>query len=144
MPRLDRKIEIDSAPEIIFNIVTDGVNTPKWNPTVSAVTPIEDDKIQLETDIGGITIINTETEENKSTTWYTEKSDMNSIGYILNPKKPTTTQVIIWTDYDDKKQSKLFKKTADRILEGLKFYAEFLQKGGDPSTYNKWELLAPL
>jgi len=69
---------------------------------------------------------------------------VSAIGYVLTSKKPTTTQVSIWTDYEDKKQSKLFKKTADRILEGLKFYAEFLQKGGDPDTYNKWELLASL
>jgi len=144
MPRLERKISIDSTPEKIYKIVIDGVSTPKWNPTVSAVTPIENEKIQLETDIGGITIIKTETEENKSATWYTEKSGISSIGYILTPKNPETTHVSIWTDYEDKKQSKLFKKTAEKTLSGLKIYAEYLERGGDPATYNKWEFLTTL
>lgn len=141
MPRLERKIEIESTPEKIYKVVIDGVNTPKWNPTVSAVTPIEDDKIQLETDVGGITIINTESDKNKSVTWFTEKSDMNTIGYVFTPK-PKATEVKIWTDFDDKKNSKLFKKTADSILEGLKHYVEFLENGGDPNIYKKWEYLA--
>ena len=57
---------------------------------------------------------------------------MNSIGYILAPKKADQTEVIMWTEFDDKKQSKLFKKTADRILTGLKTYAEYIEGGGDP------------
>lgn len=140
MPKLEREIKIESTPEKIYNVVLDGVNTPKWNPTVNAVTPIEDDKIQLETDIGGITIVSTESDKNKSITWHTEKSDMNTIGYILTPKT-TTTEVKIWTEFDNKKNSKLFKKTADSILEGLKHYMEYLEDGGDPDTYEKWEFL---
>ncbi|MFX1590127.1 MAG: SRPBCC family protein [Promethearchaeota archaeon] len=140
MPKLERKIEIKSTPEKIYNIVIDGLNTPKWNPIVTAVTPIEDDKIQLETDIGGITIINTETDENKSVTWHMEKSDMNSIGYILTPTQEAT-KVKIWTEFDDKKLSKLYKKEADSILTGLKNYVDFVENGGNPDLYKKWEVL---
>ena len=140
MPKLEREIKIESTPEKIYNVVLDGVNTPKWNPTVNAITPIEDDKIQLETDIGGITIVSTDRDENKSVTWHTENSDMNTIGYIFTPKT-NATEVKIWTEFNDKKNSKLFKKTADSILEGLKYYAEFLEDGGDPNTYKKWEFL---
>jgi hypothetical protein len=140
LPKLERKIDIESTPENIFKIVTDGLNTPIWNPSVTAVTPIEDDKTQLETDVGGVTIIKTEADENKSTTFYMEKSDMNSIGYILTPKAHKT-EVTIWTEFDDKKLSKLYKKTADTMLEGLKKYVDFIENGGDPHVYKKWEAL---
>ena len=119
MPKLKRKIEIESSPENIYNIVKDDINTPIWNPSVTAVTPMDDDKIKLETDVGGITIIKTETDENKSATWYMEKSSINSMGYILTPKAHEI-EVAIWVEFDNKKLSKLYKKTADIMLEGLK------------------------
>ena len=141
MPRLERKIEIGSTPEKIFKIITDGFNTPKWNPAVDSVIEIEGNKFQLDTDIGGIIINKTETEENKNVTWYTENSEMNLIGYIMTPKKEHITRVSIWTEFEDKKQSKLFKELADNILFGLKNYAEYLEDGGDPELYKKWEVL---
>ncbi len=143
MPKLERKIKIESTPENIYKILIDGLNTPKWNPSVTAVTPLDDDKIQLETDVGGITIIKTETDENKSATWYTEKSDMNSIGYILTPRA-NKTEVEIRTEFDDKKLSKLYKNTADTILTGLKKYVDYIEDGGDPALYKKWEVLTTI
>ncbi len=141
MPKLERKIEIESTPDKIFKIMTDGFNTPKWNPAVDSVIELGDDKFQLDTDLGGITIIKSELEENKNITWYTENSPMNIIGYLVTPKKENSTKVSIWTEFDDKKQTKLFKETADNILSGLKNYAEFLEEGGDPEEYKKWEVL---
>jgi hypothetical protein len=138
LPKLERKIDIESTPEKIYKIVIDGINTPKWNPTVSAVTPIGDKKIQLETDIGGMTINKTDRVENESVVWFMEKGNMNTFGYNLNPKSDGT-EVKVWTEFDDKKNSKLFKNTADSILEGLKNFAEFIENGGDPKIYRKWE-----
>ncbi len=140
LPKLERKIKIESTPENIYKVVSDGLNTPKWNPSVTAVIPIEEGKFQLDTDLGGIIINKTQNDENKSTIWYTEKSDMNSIGYILSPKADQT-EVTIWTEFEDKKLSKLYKKTADTILDGLKKYVDYIEKGGDPSIYKKWEVL---
>ena len=37
---IERKIGIESTPEKIYKIVTDGVNTPKWNPVVNDVINI--------------------------------------------------------------------------------------------------------
>jgi len=141
LPRLERKIEIDTKPDKIFSIVTDGLNTPRWNPTVSAISSINDEKTQLETDFGTMKIVKTEYETNKLSTWIMEESDMNSIGYILTPKKEAT-EVTIWTEYDNKKLSKLYKKNADLVLTGLKKYAEFIEEGGNPKLYNKSEILA--
>ncbi len=140
LPKLERKIKIESTPENIYKVVSDGLNTPKWNPSVTAVMPIEEGKFQLDTDLGGIIINKTQNDENKSTIWYTEKGDMNSIGYILSPKADQT-EVTIWTEFEDKKLSKLYKKTADTILDGLKKYVDYIEKGGEPSLYKKWEVL---
>ena len=142
MPKLERKIEIDSTPEKIYKIVTDGFNTPRWNPTVTALTPMEGDIIQLETDLGPLTIVKTDHDINKSTVWHMENSNMNSFGYILTPKKEKETEVTIWTEFDDKKLSKLYKKTTDKILEGLQRYVDFIEKGGNPDQYKKWEVYA--
>jgi len=75
-------------------------------------------------------------------TYHIEKSDINSIGYIITPKTDIT-KVKIWTDFDNKKLSKLYKKTADLVLVGLKKYAEFIEGGGSPNLYEKSEILAP-
>ena len=143
LPRLERKIDIGTTPNKIFNIVTDRLDTPRWNPTVSAISPNTDEKIQLETDVGNITIVNVETEENKSATYHMEKSDISSIGYIITPKS-NNTEVKIWTEFANKKLSKLYKKTADLALVGLKKYAEFIEHGGNPKLYEKSEILASL
>jgi len=140
LPKIERKINIESTPEKIYKIVTDAINTPKWNPSVTAIIPMEDNKTELETDVGPIIIVKTDTDENKSAIWYTENSDMNSIGYVLTPKKEKETEVSLWTEFDDKKLSKLYKKTADTILEGLQKYIDFVENGGDPHLYKKWEV----
>ncbi len=142
MAKLVRKITIDSSPENIYKIIKDGVNTPRWNPTVSAIT-IEDELTQLETDFGAMKIVNAKYDQNKETTWFMEESDMNSIGYILDPKKGQT-KVTLWTEYDNKDLSKLFKENSDKVLAGLKTFAEYIENGGDPDVYNKWEVLAPI
>ena len=141
MPKFERKIKIESSPEKIYNIVKDGVNTPRWNPTVSAIS-FEDKITKLETDFGAMKIVNTEYDKNKRITWFMEKSNMNSIGYILTPKKEAT-EVTLWTEFDDKKLSKLFKKNSDLVLTGLEKYANFLETGGNSDRYDKWELLPP-
>lgn len=140
MPRYEKKIKIESSPEKIYNIVVDDLNRPKWNPAVSGVIELENDKVQLSTDLGGFTIINSETEENKSVTWHVEESDTSAYEYILNPK-PKVTEVFIWFEFDDKKLLKLFKKMADLSLMGLKNYIDFIEKGGNTKLYNKWELM---
>ncbi len=142
LPRIEKKIGIESTPEKIFNIVTDELKTPKWNPVVSNLIEIEDNKIKLDTDLGSFTIMDTETEENKIATWHMEKSDVNSLGYILAPKTKGT-DVTIWTEFEDKKSTKLFKKTADLMLEGLRNYVNFIENGGDPARFNKWDLIIP-
>ena len=140
MPKIERKIKVESTPEQIYNIIKDGINTPKWNLTVSAIS-FEGDITKLESDYGSLKIIKAERERNKFVSWFMEESNMNSIGYILTPKKEDVTEVSVWIEYDDKSFSKLFKKNGDLVLTGLKSYAEFIEKGGDSEAYNKWEVI---
>jgi len=142
LPRIERKLGIESTPQKIFKIVTDGFKTPKWNPVISDVIEIEDNKIRLDTDLGSFTIMDIETEENKIAIWHMEKSDVHSIGYILDPKTKGT-DVKIWAEFEDKKLAKSYKKTADLMLEGLKNYVNFIEEGGDPAHFNKWNLITP-
>lgn len=141
MPKIEKKIDIESTPEKVFKIITNRFMTAIWNPAVESVLEIEDNKLQLDTDIGGIIVVKSELEENKNVTWYTENSELNLIGYNIIPKKEGEVKVSIWTEFDDKKQSKLFKETLDKVLVGLKNYAEYLEEGGDPNFYRKWEVL---
>ncbi|MFX0006436.1 MAG: hypothetical protein ACFFA7_13885 [Promethearchaeota archaeon] len=141
MPKIEKKIDIESTPDRIFKIITNRFMTAKWNPAVESVLELEDNKLQLDTDIGGITVIKSEADKNQYVTWYTENSDMSSIGYTITPKKEYVAKVSIWAEFDDKKQSKLFKETIDKVLIGLKKYAEYLEEGGDPDLYRKWEVL---
>lgn len=139
MPKVERKIKIESSPEKIYNILKDGINTPKWNPTVSAIR-FEDKITRLNTDFGPMKIVNAEYDKNKSTAWFMEKSNMNSMGYVLTPKKKAT-EVTVWAEFDDKELLKLFKKNSDLLLTGLEKYVNFLETGGNSDHYDKWEVL---
>ena len=84
--------------------------------------------------------MDTETVENKHITWYMENSDMDSIGYIVEPKRDLT-EVTIWTEFENKSLKKGFEKTADLVLKSLKNYVDFLKEGGDPEDFNKKQLM---
>ncbi|MDX1797325.1 MAG: hypothetical protein R3255_01635 [Candidatus Lokiarchaeia archaeon] len=142
MPKVEKKICIESTPEKIFKIITNRFITPKWNPAVESVFEIDGNKLQLDTDIGGIVVIKSEAVENQHVTWYTENSEMSSIGYTITPKKEDVTKVTFWAEFDNKKQLKLFKEIIDKVLIGLKSYVEYLEEGGDTDLYRKWEVFS--
>jgi hypothetical protein len=139
--RIDKKIEIESNPKRIFDIVTDGENTPRWNIALDEVIEKEEgEKFLLKSTIGDILIIDTETVENEHVTWHMDKSDMNSIGYIVEPKG-NLTEVTLWTDFENKKLRKGYEKTADLVLKSLKNYVDFIEEGGDPEDFDKKQLM---
>ncbi|MFX1500565.1 MAG: hypothetical protein ACFFDH_06315 [Promethearchaeota archaeon] len=82
----------------------------------------------------------TETIEDEHVSWRIENSDMNSIGYILEPKGDLT-EVTLWTEFENKKFKKSFEKTANLVLKNLKNYVDFLKDGGDPEDFNKKQLM---
>ena len=140
MQRIERKINIESSPDRIFSIVMDPNIISKWNPAVDLAEQ-KDENLLLKTSIGDLNIINTESEENKYMTIQLEKGNINSIGYVLTPKKEKT-EVMLWSEFDDKKLIKSYKDVEDLVLKSLKQFSEFVEDGGNPDDYNKKQLLA--
>jgi len=100
----------------------------------------EGQKFLLKSDVGDILIVDTESVENEHVTWRMENSDMNSIGYIIEPKGDLT-EITIWTEFENKKLRKGYEKVADLVLKGLKNYVDFLEEGGDPEDFDKKQLM---
>ncbi len=139
--RIEKKIEIDQTPENLYEIVADGEKAIRWNPTLNDVIEKEEGKeYLLKSNVGDILIVGTESVENEHITWHMKNSDMDSIGYIVEPKGDMT-EVTIWTEFENKKLRKGYEKVADLVLRGLKNYVDFVEDGGDPEDFDKKQLM---
>lgn len=138
--RMERKIEIKSDPKTIYDILIDADIITKWNPGVNEITEREEGKeFFLKSSIGDIKIVDWEQVENKSATWHMKDSDMNSIGYILEPKGDIV-ETTLWVDVDDEKKAKGWDKVGELTLKALKNFVDFLEEGGDPEDFDKRQL----
>ncbi|MFW9937885.1 MAG: hypothetical protein ACFFD5_09560 [Candidatus Thorarchaeota archaeon] len=138
---MERKIEIKSDPKRIYDILIDADIITKWNPGVNEITEREEGKeFFLKLSIGDITIVDWEQVENKSATWHMKDSDMNSIGYILEPKG-NIVETTLWVDVDDEKKAKGWDKVGELTLKALKNFVDFLEEGGDPEDFDKRQLV---
>ena len=138
--RLEKKIEIKSSVSKIYEVVRDEDVVSLWNPSVDSVSQPAEDKFLLKTSIGDLNIVSWETVENERATWTLDMSNINQIGYILNPKGDLV-EVTLWLDFDNKKHKKGYVKVGELVLKGLKRYVEFLEEGGDPKEYDKKAIL---
>ncbi|MFX1288042.1 MAG: hypothetical protein ACFFFY_05755 [Promethearchaeota archaeon] len=139
--KMEKKIEIKSSPKRIYDILIDADIITKWNLGVDEITEREEGKeFFLKSSIGDILIIDWETVENERATWYMKDSDMNSIGYILEPKGDFV-ETTLWVDIDDEKKAKGYDKVGELTLKSLKNFVEFLEEGGDPEDFDKRQLL---
>jgi len=139
--RLEKKIEINQTPENLYKIVADGQIATRWNPTLNEVVEKEEgQKFLLKSSVGDILIVDTESVENEHITWHMENSDVDSIGYIVEPKGDMT-EVTLWTEFENKKLRKGYEKVADLVLKGLKNYVDFIEEGGDPEDFDKKQLM---
>jgi len=139
--RLEKKIEIRSSPKRIYDIVIDGEIVAKWNVGVNDIQEREEGKkFLLKTDVGDILIVDWEQVENEHVTWHMKNSDMNSIGYILNPKGDIV-ETTLWVDFDNKKLKRSFETAGDFTLKSLKNFVDFIEEGGDPEDFDKKQLM---
>jgi len=136
LPKIARNIDIKTNPEKIYNILTDGEQTVKWNPIVNEITQLEENKYLLKSTIGDMVINKIEKVKDVFVKWRMEQSDLLSMGYILNEKLPVS-KVELWVEFEDKTFKKKFKEAADLTLEGLKKYIEFIEAGGNIKEYDK-------
>ncbi|MFX0143872.1 MAG: hypothetical protein ACFE9C_07335 [Candidatus Hodarchaeota archaeon] len=139
--RLEKMIDINSTAKRIYDIVIDGEIITKWNIGVDDIQSREEGKnFLLKTSVGDILIDNWEQKENEFVTWNMKDSDMNSIGYILNPKGDIV-QTTLWVDFENKKLKKSFEKAGDLTLKSLKNFIDFIEEGGNPEDYDKKQLM---
>lgn len=136
MPKIARDIEMETSVARIYNILTDGEQTVKWNPIINEIEILEGHKFLLKSTIGNIIINKIEKVKDVYIKWKMEQSDILSMGYILYEKLPIT-KVELWVEYEDKKFKKKFKETADLTLEGLKKYIDFIEAGSNIIEYDK-------
>lgn len=139
--RLEKKIEIKSTPKRIFDIIIDGEIVTKWNIGVNDIQEKKEGKnFLLKTDVGEILIVDWDQAENEHVTWHMKNSDMNSIGYSLNPKGDMV-ETTLWVDFDNKKLRKSFETVGDLTLKSLKNFVDFLEEGGDLEDFDKKQLI---
>ncbi len=136
MPKISQNIEIRTNLEKVYKILTDGEQTVKWNPIVNDITPLEENKYLLKSTIGDMTINKIEKVKDVYVKWIMEKSDLHSMGYILNEKLPIS-KVALWVEFENKKFKKQFKEAAYSTLEGLKKYIDYIEAGGNILEYDK-------
>ena len=136
MPKIARNIDINTNPEKIYNILTDGEQTVKWNPIVNEITLLEEKKYLLKSTIGDMTINKIEKVKDVYVKWRMEQSDLHSMGYTLVEKLPIS-KVELWVEFENKALKKKYKEAADLTLEGLKKYIEFIEAGGNIKEYDK-------
>jgi hypothetical protein len=139
--RMEKKIEIKSSPKRIYDILIDAEIITKWNVGVDEITEKEEGKEYfLKSSIGDILIVDWETVENESATWHMKDSNMNSIGYILEPKGDIV-ETTLWVDLGDEKLAKGYEKVGELTLKSLKNFVDFLEEGGDPEDFDKKQLM---
>ncbi|MFX1573672.1 MAG: SRPBCC family protein [Promethearchaeota archaeon] len=140
MPHVERKIEIHTPPNRIFDILDDVSNSAKWSLPVNEITEISKDKFSVKSTVGDFTLIRTETVEPEKFSMSIEGGIFNSMGYILNPKGDMV-ETTIWGDFDDEKNEGVLAKAGEILLESLKSYAEFLEEGGNADDFDKKQLM---
>ena len=139
--RVEKKIKLNQKPEFCYQIVADGAIETRWNPTVNDIIEKEEgQKYLLKSKVGDILVVGSENVENEYITWHIENSDMDAIGYIVEPKGDMT-EVTVWTEFENKKLRKGYEKVADLVLKGLKNYVNFIEEGGNPEDFDKKQIM---
>ena len=142
--RMEKKIEIKSSPKRIYDILIDAEIITKWNIGVDEITEKEEgQKFLLKSSVGDILIVDWEQVENESATWHLKDNNMNSIGYVLEPKG-NIVETTLWVDLDDEKLAKGYEKVGELTLKALKNYVDFLEEGGDPEDFDKKQLMVSM
>ena len=136
MPIAERKIEIQSPVEKVYEILNDYLALPRWNIVVTECTQLESKKYFLKTNVGDITNIEIENIPFEKMTSIQEGSPMQKIGYIFEPKGDTTV-VTMWAEFELEDQRQIMEMAADLFLKSLKVYVDYLNAGGNPEEYKK-------
>ncbi|MGB5910703.1 MAG: hypothetical protein WBH31_05865 [Promethearchaeia archaeon] len=136
MPYIERKVNIYTSRNRIFDILNNTLNLPKWNLVVNGVAQLTSEKFFVKTTIGDMMSTRLETKIDEKITISLEGGPMEKMGYKLSAKE-NNTEVIIWADFYNEEDREKLDLLGDLFLKSLKKYAEYLQASGNPNTYKK-------
>ncbi|MBY8990920.1 MAG: hypothetical protein KGD58_09215 [Candidatus Lokiarchaeota archaeon] len=139
MARVEREIEIGASQKRIFDILDDTKLAPKWNLPVNEISEISEGKWAVKSNVGDFTSTRTETVDPNKLSMRIEGGIFNSMGYFLSPKGHKV-EVKLWGEFDDEKNEKILVKTGELLLQSLKNYSEFIEKGGNPDDFDKKQI----
>ncbi len=139
MPRVEIKMDAEASAKTIYDILMNDELEAKWNLTVNENINIGPNKWEVKSTIGDLTSTRVEEMENKRVTFEIEGSIFTKMGYVLKPKG-NKTNVICWGEFDDEKNTKILESAGGVLLEGLKKFSEYIEKGGDPESFDKKQL----
>jgi len=136
LPYIERKVNIYTSRNRIFDILNNTLNLPKWNLVVNGVAQLTPEKFFVKTTIGGMMSTRLETKIDEKITISLEGGPMEKMGYKLSAEE-NNTEVIIWADFYNEEDREKLDLLGDLFLKSLKKFAEYLQAGGNPNTYKK-------
>ncbi|MFX0025825.1 MAG: SRPBCC family protein [Candidatus Hermodarchaeota archaeon] len=140
MPKVERKIEINASPNIIYNCITDISLIRKWNSTIKEIIQTGPNEGSIRSTGGDYTYATIERKENEMVTSKAEAEQFTSFGYVLKAKGDLT-EVSSWIDYKIVEHEEILGRGIIYILNDLKNFAEYLEDGGDPGDYDRKKIL---
>lgn len=136
MAKLERKTEINSTPNKIYEILNDDSLETVWNITVNESTEIGPDKYDVKTTVGDIISTITERVPDERISFAIEGGPFSKMGYILTPKGDKT-EATAWAEFEDESQEKILGMAGEMLLESLRKFAEYRESGRAVEDYNK-------
>ena len=136
MAKLERKVEINTSPSKIYNILNDPSLQTIWNITVNESTEIGTDKYSVKTTVGDLISTITERSQDERISYAMKGGPFDKMGYILTPKGDST-EATIWAEFEDEKQEKILAIAGEMLLESLKKFAEYREAGGAIEEFDK-------
>ncbi len=136
MPSTEKKTEINAPVEIVYGILSDGPNFPKWNITVKDIEELEENKFSVKSTVGDFISNTVELVENEKISQTFEGTYMSGLDYFMTPKGDKC-EVTIKVGFDKPEQEAVLGVAGEMLLDSLKKYAEYLQSGGNPDEFKK-------
>ncbi len=137
MPKAEITKEIKASAERIYSILKDREANPVWNITVNEVNILSDTKANYKTTVGDLTLTLTVDKKNEKIFNDVEGNPlMKTMEYSIKAKGDIC-DVTIAAEFPEPDQEPILRTAGDVLLVSLKKYAEYLEEGGDPSSYKK-------
>ncbi|TXT63470.1 MAG: hypothetical protein BAJALOKI1v1_720010 [Promethearchaeota archaeon] len=137
MPKSSASKEIKASAERIYQILKDREKNPVWNITVNEVEIVDDKVAKYKTTVGDLTTTLTEDKKNEKIFYSVEGNPlMKTMEYSINPEGDVC-EVTLAAEFPEPDQEQILLTAGDVLLTSLKKFAEYLEEGGDPSSYKK-------